>query len=71
MTVQKCIAKTAGALWAGVEFARECRYGNTWDLAAGAVRPVSVGIHNCNKPCSGDSETLCGSNNLLSLYEKV
>ncbi|CAK7270880.1 Mitochondrial intermediate peptidase [Sporothrix epigloea] len=69
MTVAKCLAFCGGGgsgtayTYAGLEYARECWCGQ--ELSALAAQEVET---QCNLPCDGDSNTLCGGDLRLTLY---
>ncbi|KAH8885877.1 WSC-domain-containing protein [Thozetella sp. PMI_491] len=67
MSIEACLAHAAGYLYAGVEYGRECWYGNTMDSAA-TLEPNN---NNCQMTCSGDSFEYCGSGAHLILYMKA
>ncbi|KAK3900008.1 hypothetical protein C8A05DRAFT_17633 [Staphylotrichum tortipilum] len=58
MTVAGCLALGTGHTYVGLEYGRECYWGNT--LGAGAA--------GCNMPCAGDAATLCAAGNRRTLY---
>jgi hypothetical protein len=65
MTPQKCIATCIekGFKVAGLEYAEECYCGNALNNAASKTKES-----DCNMPCKGDDDQLCGAGNRLSLY---
>ena len=67
MTVEACVARAAGAKYAGVEYGRECWYGNTLD--AGAV--LESNNNNCSLLCPGSSLEYCGASTHLLIYKLV
>ncbi|CAK7567718.1 MAG: Mitochondrial intermediate peptidase [Sporothrix epigloea] len=70
MTVAKCLAFCGGGgsgtayTYAGLEYARECWCGQ--ELSALAAQELET---QCNLPCDGDSDTLCGGDLRLTLYK--
>jgi hypothetical protein len=67
MSVDACakLAAAANAGWFGLEYARECWYGNT--LAAGTSNATAS---DCNMACKGMPGQLCGGSGRLSLYKR-
>ena len=63
MTVAACLALGTGYTYVGLQYGRECYWGNT--LGAGSVEDSAAA---CNMPCAGDAGTLCGAGNRLTLY---
>ena len=65
MTVETCLnfAVAAGALYAGLEFGRECWYGSV--VANGTTGDVD---DNCKLPCGGNGLQYCGSSGHLLMY---
>lgn len=66
MTVELCASMAAGKAWFGLEYGRECWYGDI--LASGTY--ISAAEGDCSKPCSGDASELCGASKRLNLYKK-
>jgi len=66
MTVAACLAHAASerANWAGLEYGRECWFGNTLD--AGTTAEGSYA--NCQMACSGDANHFCGAGDHLIMY---
>lgn len=66
MTVEICTSFCAqgGFTYAGAEYASECYCGNSFSNGAS---PSSVSTQ-CNMPCAGKSNGLCGGPNAISLY---
>lgn len=64
MTIEMCLSYASNYNYAGVEYGRECWYGNTLD--PGATKAAT------NTPCSflcpGNSLEYCGAGNYLILY---
>ncbi|KAL1896616.1 Mitochondrial intermediate peptidase [Sporothrix stenoceras] len=69
MTVAKCLSFCGGAgsgtayAYAGLEYARECWCGQ--ELSSLATKEAEA---QCNLPCDGDNNTLCGGDLRLTLY---
>jgi len=65
VTVEVCIAfcTTAGYIFAGVEFGRECYCDSTIQIPA-AKAPLA----NCNMACAGNPSELCGGSGLLTVF---
>ncbi|KAF8257826.1 WSC domain-containing protein [Lactarius quietus] len=59
--IEACVAGNYRA--AGVEFAQECRCGNSLDHGT-----HSIDMSNCQLACSGDSTEICGGANAFMLY---
>lgn len=58
--------RLGGYKYSGLEWSTECWCGNTLDnLAANG----KVDTSQCNMPCSGDSNTMCGGNSRISIYQ--
>lgn len=66
MTVELCSSIAAGKAWFGLEYGRECWYGDI--LAPGTYSSAAEG--DCSKPCSGDASERCGASKRLNLYKK-
>jgi WSC domain len=67
MTIEVCTSacKTAGFMYAGVEYADECYCGNALQNGGG---PAPDGSAGCNMPCNGNSLETCGGSNRLNLF---
>jgi hypothetical protein len=65
MTLESCQAFCAGYDYFGVEYARECYCGNTFN--AGSVAAPSA---DCSFTCMGNPFEYCGAGNRLSVYVK-
>ncbi|KAK2005862.1 WSC-domain-containing protein [Colletotrichum eremochloae] len=65
MTVEKCIAQAAADGWryAGVEFGRECFWGDV------QVNPERSNQADCNTVCAGNPDQVCGGGNRILVYE--
>ncbi|PVF97904.1 WSC-domain-containing protein [Serendipita vermifera] len=65
MTVEKCVNKCfeGGFMYAGLEYANECCCSNS---IGGSSQPGQTG---CSMPCEGDSSSICGGGNSLTLYK--
>jgi hypothetical protein len=63
MTVELCLTTAAGFIFAGVEYGRECWYGNTLNTAT-----THVGNENCQFHCPGNENEYCGAGDHLVLY---
>jgi hypothetical protein len=63
MTVAACLALGTGYTYVGLQYGRECYWGNT--LGTGSVEDSASA---CNMPCAGDASTLCGAGSRLTLY---
>ncbi|KAJ9633336.1 hypothetical protein H2204_007053 [Knufia peltigerae] len=66
MTIQYCAGNCTGYTYFGVEYSRECYCGNT--LNTGSVTATD---QRCSMTCGGNSSTICGGPNGLSLYKLV
>lgn len=65
MTIDQC-ALTAQSLnlqYFGLEYASQCLAGSTINAGSSVIDPK-----NCNKPCSGNGQQICGGANAISLY---
>ncbi|KAK3902245.1 hypothetical protein C8A05DRAFT_15670 [Staphylotrichum tortipilum] len=63
ITVEKCLELGEGWQYAGVEYGGECFWGDF---------PVNLQTANpadCNQPCSGNPQQLCGSGNRMIMYQ--
>lgn len=65
MTPQRCISTCIanGFKVAGLEYSEECFCGNALNNAASKTSES-----DCNMPCAGDSNQMCGAGNRLSIY---
>ncbi|KAJ9157373.1 Glyoxal oxidase-like protein [Pleurostoma richardsiae] len=63
MTLEACAAFCTGYTYFGVEYARECYCGNSFN--AGSVAAPAT---DCSFLCAGDSFEYCGAGNRLSVY---
>jgi hypothetical protein len=68
MTIDMCVAycTSNGYSMAGVEYAQECYCDNS--LQGGASTSLVSG--QCNMPCAGNANTICGGPNAINLYSK-
>jgi hypothetical protein len=64
MTPALCLGAANGATYFGLEYGRECWYGNT--IAAGAV--LEATNKNCTKVCPGNAAQYCGGGSHLLVY---
>jgi hypothetical protein len=64
MTVDMCLSVAAAYSYAGVEYGRECWYGNV--LSSGAAQDTNLA--DCNTLCPGNALQYCGSGGHLVLY---
>ena len=64
MTVEKCAAAAEEFDYFGLEYGRECYFGNS--LQTGSSSAAS---QDCNTPCPGNKKRSCGGGNRLNLYE--
>jgi hypothetical protein len=60
-----CIGAAGGATYAGIEYGRECWYGDALNPAA----VLEATDANCNFGCPGDSFQYCGAGGHLLVYE--
>lgn len=65
MAVEMCLGFAKGYNYAGVEYGRECWFGNA--LSGGTVQPAIAA--ECGMPCSGSPPQYCGPGNRLLLYK--
>ena len=65
MTVEKCLDAAAKFAYAGIEFGRECWYGNT--LNSGSTEQPLTAAH-CGVVCPGNTNEYCGGSSRLVLY---
>jgi hypothetical protein len=65
MTPAVCVGAAGGATYVGLEYGRECWYGNA--IAAGAV--LEATNDNCAMACAGDAAEYCGAGNHLLVYQ--
>ncbi|KAI0641646.1 hypothetical protein C8Q79DRAFT_918971 [Trametes meyenii] len=65
MTVESCVTFCASQSFnfAGLEFAQECWCGN--EISNGGTNATES---DCNFPCTGDANEICGAGNRLSVY---
>ena len=63
MTIERCLAAAAGKTFAGVEYGRECWFGNS---LLGTL--TKTDDENCKILCPGNNLEYCGSGNHLVLY---
>ncbi|EXJ67401.1 uncharacterized protein A1O5_09414 [Cladophialophora psammophila CBS 110553] len=66
MTVQYCAGNCTGFTYFAVEYGQECYCGN--GLGSGSVTATDG---RCSMTCAGNSSTICGGPNGLSLYQYV
>lgn len=65
MTLEACEAFCSAYTYFGVEYARECYCGNSFNPGS-VLAPAS----ECSFTCSGDPSQYCGAGNRLSVYAK-
>ncbi|KAK4194711.1 hypothetical protein QBC40DRAFT_290276 [Triangularia verruculosa] len=63
MTVATCLALGTGFTYVGLQYGRECFWGNTLDPGS-----LEDSLSACNMPCGGDASTICGAGSRLTLY---
>ncbi|KAF2085078.1 WSC-domain-containing protein [Saccharata proteae CBS 121410] len=70
MTPKTCVSfcKSQGYAYAGTEYGTECYCGNT--LPSGRA-PKTGMLGNCNMPCGGNPNVMCGGSQALSLYQDL
>ena len=68
MTIDACIAHcdALGQPLAGLEYARECYCGSAFVNGGGAVLADTA----CDMSCSGDSASMCGGADALTVFGK-
>ncbi|KIY03560.1 uncharacterized protein Z520_00251 [Fonsecaea multimorphosa CBS 102226] len=66
MTVQNCAGNCTGFTYFAVEYSQECYCGNA--LGSGSVTATDG---RCSMTCGGNSSTICGGPNGLSLYQWI
>ncbi|KAK0622800.1 hypothetical protein B0T14DRAFT_601476 [Immersiella caudata] len=66
MTVERCVQLAQRFRYAGVEFSRECFWGN--DIASGSSETAA---DQCNMPCGGSLLDVCGGDHRISIYENT
>lgn len=69
-TVSSCVqfCNDRGFRYAGVEYGKECFCGNS--IAPGRLPDAAAGfLGNCNFPCSGDPDQICGGYGQIGIYE--
>ncbi|OAP63261.1 hypothetical protein AYL99_02488 [Fonsecaea erecta] len=66
MTVQNCAGNCTGFTYFAVEYGQECYCGN--GLGSGSVTATDG---RCSMTCAGNSSTICGGPNGLTLYQYV
>ncbi|KIW65578.1 hypothetical protein PV04_07824 [Phialophora macrospora] len=66
MTVPYCAGNCTGFTYFAIEYSQECYCGNS--LVSGSVTATDG---RCSMPCTGNSSTICGGPNGLSLYQYV
>ncbi len=59
-----CITAVGDTLF-GVEYSGECYCGNKLETGS-----VAAPAGDCNMPCPGDANKICGAGNRFSLYQK-
>lgn len=71
MSPTVCTVKcdSEGYKYAALQDGHECWCGN--ELNNGSTAGVRTDVAQCNMPCSGDSDTMCGGYWTLTLYEKT
>ena len=70
MTINQCVNRcyTAGYMFAGVEYGRECWCDNRiHDGVIDASDPS--GTYTCSMPCMGDAGQPCGNSNVVDIYK--
>ncbi|OCK77835.1 copper radical oxidase [Lepidopterella palustris CBS 459.81] len=69
MTIELCTStcKTAGYIYAGVEYGGECYCGNAFANGGG---PAPDGSAGCNMPCAGNGQETCGGSNRLNVFQQ-
>jgi hypothetical protein len=65
LTVEICAAFCSDYFYFGVEFARECYCGDSLEYAVFATSG------NCNTPCGGVPDEICGGANRINIYIKT
>ncbi|KXX74964.1 putative fungistatic metabolite [Madurella mycetomatis] len=65
MTLEACHSFCSAFTYFGVEYARECYCGNSFN-AGSVLAPAS----DCNFVCSGDPDQYCGAGSRLSVYAR-
>ncbi|KAK4158470.1 putative fungistatic metabolite [Chaetomidium leptoderma] len=65
MTLEACQAFCSAYTYFGVEYARECFCGNTFNTGS-VLAPAT----DCSMPCAGSPSQYCGAGNRLSVYAK-
>lgn len=70
MTVKTCVdfCESKGLSLAGLEYARECYCGDSYNDEKRAPKKGVLGA--CGTPCSGDNKEICGAAGALSMYKK-
>jgi hypothetical protein len=63
MTLEACAAFCSGYTYFGVEYARECYCGNSFNQ--GSIPALST---DCSFTCAGNANEYCGAGNRLSAY---
>ncbi|KAL8752627.1 MAG: hypothetical protein Q9184_005668, partial [Pyrenodesmia sp. 2 TL-2023] len=66
MTVGICLSACSQFKYAGLEYGRECWCGDT---IASTATPATAETQ-CNKPCAGNANQICGAGNRLTMYTK-
>jgi WSC domain len=68
MTVELCTSacKSAGYIYAGVEYGGECYCGNSFSNGGG---PAPDGSAGCNMACAGNAQETCGGSNRLNVFQ--
>ena len=66
MTVQNCAGNCTAFAYFAIEYSQECYCGNS--LVTGSVTATDG---RCSMTCAGNSSTICGGPNGLSLYQYV
>ncbi|KAL2015330.1 hypothetical protein VTK56DRAFT_5792 [Thermocarpiscus australiensis] len=65
MTLEACQEFCSAFTYFGVEYARECYCGNSFNTGS-----VSAPASDCSFPCAGNPNQYCGAGNRLSVYER-
>lgn len=66
MTPELCAEHAAGFAYYGLQYGKECWFGNTLRKGSGQRDETE-----CQKPCAGDPEQTCGDGQRLNLYRRT
>ncbi|KAK4446244.1 hypothetical protein QBC34DRAFT_411784 [Podospora aff. communis PSN243] len=66
MTVERCVQLAQGFRYAGVEFSRQCFWGN--DFVSGSSE---ASADQCNMACGGSLLDVCGGDRRINIYENT